>query len=102
MADAIGPTLYVGSTLKHQKITRRPARRTSNGIPVRAPEGMTRAEISEVMARTLEGSAEFLATLAGAPEITGSPAHVAQIARNLRDLAEILDSGADALAGADE
>jgi hypothetical protein len=61
MADAIGPTLYVGAVLKHQKITpRRPVRRTSTGIPVRAPEGMTRAEVAEVLARVeRDGKAVF-------------------------------------------
>jgi hypothetical protein len=100
-ANAIGPTLYAGKALAQQKPAPRAPRAPRPHLP-QIPDGLTRAEISEILATTLAGSAEFLATLASDPEISRSPAHVATIARNLRTLADILDGGADALAGADE
>lgn len=94
MADAIGQTLYVGNVnLKAQAPRVRAPR---------VPDGMTRAEIAEVLASTIAHSAEFMGALGCDPEIVTSPAHVASIARNLRTLANILDSGADALSRADE
>lgn len=98
MALAIGSVRYVGSALQNQQITPRGPRLRTPEIP----EGLTRAEISEVLRATLAGSAEFLGALSDDPEIVSSPAHLATLARNVRRLAEILDGGADALASADE
>lgn len=98
MAIAFGQQVYVGSLLQQQH----PAPRVPSLARARLPDGLTRAEISEVISGVVASSADFLGAISLDEATTGDPARVRELARNLRLLAQIVDAGADALAGAGE